>query len=422
MTDEFERAQRLIPGGVSSPARAFGAVDGDPIFAAKGEGAYIVDTDGNRYIDYIQGFGSVILGHADPRVTTAVSEAAARGGATGLGSGAEVDLAEIIVGAVPSIERVRFVTSGTEASMTAARIARAATGRDVIVKLEGCYHGHADPFLAKAGSGLATYAIPMASGVPAASVADTIVAPYNDAAALAEVFAQRGGEIAAVFCEPVAANMGVVVAERDFLESIVRLAHEAGAIAIFDEVVTGFRLGVSGAQGSLGLTPGLTMFGKVIGGGLPIGAVGGRADLMDMLAPKGSVYQAGTYAAHPHAMAAGRAVLSTLTSDDYDTLEATANRLAAGLVAAAKDVGAEVSVIRAGTFLCVFFTAEAPRDFAGANAADRQAFARFHRALRARGVLIPPSPFEAWFPSLAHGDAEIDATIEAAAQAFEEAI
>ena len=421
MTDAFERAQRLIPGGVSSPARAFGAVGGDPIFAARGEGAYIVDADGNRYIDYIQGFGSVILGHADPRVTSAVADAAARGGATGLSSGAEVELGELIVDAVACIERVRFMTSGTESSMTAARIARAATGRDVIVKFEGNYHGHADPFLAKAGSSIATYAVPMAAGVPAGSVADTIVIPYNDEAAVAEVFSSCGREIAAVFVEPIAANMGVVVPEGAFLRSIGETCRSSGSISVVDEVVTGFRVGRGAIADELGLQPDLLMFGKVIGGGLPVGALGGRAELMDLLAPKGSVFQAGTFAAHPHAMAAGTAVLSAVTSDDYAGLEATATKLQAGLTSGAKDAGVEASVVRAGTFLSVFFSSDAPRNFTEANAADKDAFARFHRALRSRGVLIPPSPFEAWFPSLAHGDEEIEATIEAASQAFKEA-
>ena len=420
MTDAFERAQRLIPGGVSSPARAFGAVGGDPILAARGEGAYIIDAEGNRYIDYIQGFGSVILGHADARVGRAVSDAAAKGGATGLSSADEIALAELIVERVARVERVRFVTSGTEASMTAARIARAATGRDVIVKFEGCYHGHADPFLAKAGSGVATFAVPMAAGVPANSVADTIVVAYNNVAALTELFAARGAEIAAVFVEPIAANMGVVDADTEFLRAIVDLCRAHGGVCVFDEVVTGFRVGTGAVADELGLTPDLTMFGKVLGGGLPIGAVGGRASLMDLLAPKGSVYQAGTYAAHPHAMAAGRAVLSLLTRDDYASLEATASRFADGLAAGAKNAGVEAVVPRAATFLSVFFAADVPRDFAGANAADKERFARFHRGLRMRGVLIPPSPFEAWFPSLAHGDAEIDATITAASQVFEE--
>jgi glutamate-1-semialdehyde 2,1-aminomutase len=418
MTDLPERARKLIPGGVSSPARAFGAVGGDPIFAEHGEGAYLVDTDGNRYVDYIQGFGAVILGHADPRVAEAIATAAKRGGAVGLSTEAEVRLAELVVGRVPTAERARFVTSGTEASMTAARIARAATGRSVIVKFEGCYHGHADAFLAKAGSGVATFAVPMASGVPGESTDNTRILAFNDIGQVKKLFELQGSSIAAVFVEPVAANMGTVPPEPGFLTSIIDGCAAHGALTVFDEVVTGFRLAPGGAQEAFELTPDLTMLGKVLGGGLPIGAVAGRAELMDLLSPVGDVYQAGTYAAHPHAMAAGVAVLEALTSDDYATLEATATRLGEGLSAAAKDAGIEASVVRAGTFLTVFFTSDAPRNFDDSNSSDRDAFARFHRSLRENGVLIPPSPFEAWFPSLAHGEREIEATITAAPAAF----
>ena len=413
----FDRAKGLIPGGVSSPARAFGAVDGDPIFAAHGEGAYLIDTDGNRYIDYIQGFGAVILGHADERIVRAVSEAAARGGAFGLSTEQEVQLASLVVERVPSVERVRFVTSGTEASMTAARIARAATGRDVIVKFEGNYHGHSDAFLAKAGSGVATFGIPMAAGVPERSVADTIVVPYNDVGALERAFEH---DVAAVFLEPIAANMGVVVPQRAFVDAVVALCGAHGAVSVFDEVVTGFRLGSGAVQSALGLEPDLTMFGKMLGGGLPVGAVGGKAELMELLAPVGAVYQAGTYAAHPHAMAAGVAALQALEPDDYATLEATAMHLCDGLSEAAKHAGAEVTVVRAGTFGSLFFLPDEPHDFDDVQRSDKQAFARFHRAMRDRGVLIAPSPFECWFPSLAHGEAEIEATIEAAREALRE--
>jgi len=420
VTGLFERARSLIPGGVSSPARAFGAVGGDPLFAERGEGAYIVASDGTRYIDYIQGFGAVILGHAAPVVTKAIQAAAKRGGAVGLATEAEVRLAELVHERMPAIERIRFVTSGTEASMTAARIARAATDRPVVVKFEGGYHGHADAFLAKAGSGVATFSVPMAAGVPAGSVQDTVVLPFNDKRTLQVLFDDHGGEIAAVFVEPVAANMGVVVPDRDFLEAIVELSRSHAVISIFDEVVTGFRIGVGGAQEAFDLTPDLTMLGKVLGGGLPIGAIGGRADLMDLLAPVGAVYQAGTYAAHPHAMTAGAAVLESITTTDYDNLEATASRLADGLTAAAKEAGAHAVVVRAETFLTVFFRDDVPRDFADVSESNRDAFAAFHRAMRERGVLLPPSPFEAWFPSLAHGDDEIEATLSAAKEAFRE--
>ena len=418
MTDLGDKARKVIPGGVSSPARAFGAVGGDPVFADHGEGAYLVDTDGNRYVDYIQGFGAVILGHADPRVAEAIATAAKRGGAVGLSTADEVRLAELVAERVPTAERVRFVTSGTESSMTAARIARAATGRSVIVKFEGCYHGHADAFLAKAGSGVATFAVPMAAGVPDESTDTTRVLPFNDVGQVKKLFELYGSSIAAVFVEPVAANMGTIPPEPGFLASIIEGCTAHGALSVFDEVVTGFRLGPGGAQEAFDLRPDLTMLGKVLGGGLPVGAVAGRADLMDRLSPLGDVYQAGTYAAHPHAMAAGVAVLETLTSDDYAALEATATRLADGLSAAAKDAGVEACVVRAGTFLTVFFAADAPRNFEESNATDREAFARFHRSLRDDSVLIPPSPFEAWFPSLTHGDREIEATIEAASSAF----
>lgn len=418
MSELFDRARGVVPGGVSSPARAFGAVGGDPIFAQRGEGAYLVDTAGNRYIDYIQGFGSVLLGHADRRVTEAVNATAFRGGAVGLSTEDEVRLAELVTGAVDAVERVRFVTSGTEASMTAARIARAATDRNVLVKFEGCYHGHADAFLAKAGSGIATFGVPMAKGVPPASVADTIVVAYDDVAAIEAVFDERGDDIAAVFVEPVGANMGVVVPDRAFLERVVELCRTKGAVSVFDEVVTGFRVGRSGEQGRLCLRPDLTMFGKVLGGGLPIGAVGGRADLMELLAPLGPVYQAGTYAAHPHAMAAGVAVLDAVDDRTYAQLEITATALAEGLGAAAKSADVDATVVRAGTFLSLFFAEQAPRNFTEVNASDKAAFGVFHRAMREAGVLIAPSPFEAWFPSAAHTEEHIDRTIDASASAF----
>ncbi|HYZ92577.1 MAG TPA: glutamate-1-semialdehyde 2,1-aminomutase [Actinomycetota bacterium] len=416
MSDLFDRARKVVPGGVSSPARAFGAVEGDLLFAERGDGAYLAGTDGRRYIDYIQGFGSVILGHS--AVGDAVKAAAERGGAFGLSTEKEIRLAELVVDAVPSIERVRFMASGTEASMTAARIARAATDRSVLVKFEGCYHGHADAFLAKAGSGVATFGVPMAKGVPEASVSQTVVLPFNDIRSLHALFDDHGRKIAALFVEPVAANMGVVVPDPGFLEAIVELCARDGALTVFDEVVTGFRVGRGGVQEARGLRPDLTMLGKVLGGGLPIGAVGGRAELMELLAPSGPVYQAGTYAAHPHAMAAGVAVLERLSPGVYASLDASASRLADGLATGIKSAGIDATVVRAGTFLCVFFAADPPRNFEGVEASDRKAFGRFHAALRAEGVLIPPSPFEAWFPSVAHGEEEIDRTIDAAAAAF----
>ncbi|MGH2759867.1 MAG: glutamate-1-semialdehyde 2,1-aminomutase [Actinomycetota bacterium] len=416
MTERFERAQRVIPGGASSPARAFGAVGGEPVFAAAGDGAYLIDADGHRYVDYIQGFGAIILGHA--AVGRDIAEAARLGAAFGLTTEAEVELAETVVESVPSIERVRFLASGTEAGMTAARIARAATGRVVLVKFEGGYHGHSDAFLAKAGSGVATYGIPGTKGVPSDSVRHTIVLPYNDVDGLRSVFAERGDEIAAVFVEPIATNMGVVPPEPGFLPSLLALCTEHGALSVFDEVVTGFRVGMGGVQGAQGFVPDLTMLGKVLGGGLPVGAVGGRAEIMELLAPTGPVYQAGTFAAHPHAMAAGLGVLRRLSASLFASLEASAADLADGLGRAAKDAGALAAIVRAGPIVSVFFTAEAPRSFADVDGSDRDAFARFHTALRARGVLIAPSPFETWFPSAAHGAEEIERTIEAAHAAF----
>jgi glutamate-1-semialdehyde 2,1-aminomutase len=416
VTEQFKRAKRVIPGGASSPARAFGAVGSDPLFAARGEGAYLADADGHRYIDYIQGFGAIILGHA--AVADETADAARRGGVLGLTTEDEIELAELVVEHVPSVERVRFVASGTEASMTAARIARAATDRVALVKFEGCYHGHADAFLAKAGSGVATYGVPGAKGVPEESVRHTLVLPYNDPEALRTVFAERGEDIAAVFVEPIATNMGVVTPEPGFLQALLELCAEHGAVSIFDEVVTGFRVGMGGVQAAQELSPDLTMLGKVLGGGLPVGAVGGRAELMELLAPIGPVYQAGTFAAHPHAMAAGLAVLRRLSPAVFASLEASASRLADGLGSAAKDAGAVASVVRAGTIVSVFFTSDPPRNFAEVDAADRDAFARFHAALRSEGILIAPSPFEAWFPSVAHGPDEIERTVEAAHAAF----
>ncbi|HVE91785.1 MAG TPA: glutamate-1-semialdehyde 2,1-aminomutase [Actinomycetota bacterium] len=414
----FERARELLPGGVSSPARAFAAVEGDPVVAASGTGSRLTDADGREYLDYIQGFGSIILGHGDPLATSAVQKAAGRGAVFGLTTADEVKLAEMIVEAIASVERVRFLASGTEAGMTAARIARGATGRPVIVKFEGCYHGHADEFLASAGSGVATFSIPGTSGVPASSVSSTIVLPYNDPASLRSAFEVHGQDIAAVFVEPVAANMGVVIPQADFLLAISQLCAQHGALCVFDEVVTGFRIGRSGAQGAFGLQPDLTMFGKVVGGGLPVGVVGGRAELMDLLSPVGPVYQGGTYAAHPHAMASGTAVLEVLTEGLYADLERTAAALEEGLAEAAASAGAQACVVRAATMLSVFFTPSPPRDFAEVQAGDRKSFARFHASLREQGVLIAPSPYEAWFPSASHSSADVEATVAAAAIAF----
>src|SRR4051794_3041679 len=330
----FERAAARIPGGVNSPVRAFGAVGGEPFFVARARGARLVDTDGREYLDYVQSWGASILGHADPKVVEAVQRAAADGTSYGVPTAREVELAEAICARVPSVEKVRLVSSGTEAAMTAVRLARGATGRPKILKFAGGYHGHVDALLVAAGSGVATFGLPGSAGVTEGTVADTVVAPYNDAAAVDEVFARHGDEVAAVLVEPVAANMGLVPADDGFLTGLRRRCDEHGALLVFDEVITGFRVGPAGAQGELGASPDVSLFGKVVGGGLPLAAVGGRADVMDELAPVGPVYQAGTLSGNPLATAAGLAALSLLDDDAYARLEGIATRLADGLSAA----------------------------------------------------------------------------------------
>ena len=416
--DLRERADRLFPGGVNSPVRAYRAVGGEPPILARGEGALVWDADGTELIDYVGAFGPLILGHAEPRVLAAIEAASRAGGPFGATGPGEIELAERIVAALPSIERLRFVSSGTEAAMSALRVARAATGRDVILKFQGGYHGHADGLLVEAGSGLATLALPASAGVPAAVAAATLVAPYNDLAAVREVFVAHAGKIAAVIVEPVAANMGVVLPVPGFLDGLRRLTTADGALLIFDEVITGFRVAFDGAQGRYGVRPDLTVLGKIIGGGLPVGAYGGRAELLDLVAPAGPVYQAGTLSGHPVAMAAGSAALDALDRTVYAELERSGGALEAGLLAAGADAGREVSVSRVGSLLTLWFRPTAPRDFAQASSADGAAFARFFGAMRAGGVLLPPSPHEAWFLSAAHTDAEIAATLRAAAVAF----
>jgi glutamate-1-semialdehyde 2,1-aminomutase len=413
----FDRARARIPGGVNSPVRAFGAVGGEPFFVARGEGAYLVDTDGHRYVDYVQSWGASILGHAHPKVVEAVQRAAAEGTSYGAPTAREVELAEIICARVPSVEKVRLVSSGTEAAMTVTRLARGATGRSKIVKFAGCYHGHLDALLVAAGSGIATFGLPDSAGVTEGAVADTLVAPYNDAAAIDELFARLGDEVAAVLVEPVAANMGLVPADEGFLARLRRRCDEHGALLVFDEVITGFRVGPAGAQGVYAVTPDLSLFGKVVGGGLPAAAVGGRADLMDELAPSGPVYQAGTLSGNPLATAAGLAVLSLLDDEAYQRLETIASRLADGLTHAFERAGVVARVPRARTLVGVFFTNEPVRDFEGAQAADHKAYASFFHGLLERGVYVAPSGYEAMFPSLAHGDDEIARTIVAVNEA-----
>jgi glutamate-1-semialdehyde 2,1-aminomutase len=413
----FDRAQARIPGGVNSPVRAFGAVGGEPFFVARGEGAYLVDTDGRRYVDYVQSWGASILGHAHPKIVEAVQKAAAEGTSFGAPTAREVELAEAICARVPSVDMVRLVSSGTEAAMTAVRLARGATGRSKIVKFAGCYHGHLDALLVAAGSGVATFGLPGSAGVTEGTVADTVVVPYNDAPALDEVFGRLGDEVAAALVEPVAANMGLVPADDAFLTRLRERCDDHGALLILDEVITGFRVGPAGAQGVYGVTPDLSLFGKVLGGGLPLAAVGGRADLMEELAPVGPVYQAGTLSGNPVATAAGLAAMSLLDDSAYMRLEATATRLADGLSDAFGRAGVPARVPRAQTLVGVFFTDRPVRDYESARAADHKAYASFFHGLLDRGVYFAPSGYEAIFPSLAHGEREIDQTVTAATEA-----
>jgi len=411
----FARARARIPGGVSSPVRAFGSVGGEPFFVARGEGAELVDTDGKRYLDYVQSWGASILGHAHPAVVDAVREAAAGGTSFGAPTPGEVELAEAICARVPSVEKVRFVSSGTEAAMTAVRLVRGATGRNKVVKLAGCYHGHLDALLVAAGSGVATLGLPGSAGVTPGTVADTVVVPYNDLDALDRAFAVHGREIAAVLVEPVAANMGLVAPRAGYLEGLRSRCDEHGALLVFDEVITGFRLGPAGAQGRFGVVPDVTVLGKVVGGGLPLAAVGAGADLMDRLAPLGDVYQAGTLSGNPLATAAGLAVLGELDDAAYDRLEGRAESLATGWRDAFAAAGIAAQVVRVGTLCGLFFSERPVTDYEGARAADQERYARFFHGLLDRGVFVAPSAFEATFPSLAHTDADVERTVAAVA-------
>jgi len=413
-----EQAEQLFPGGVNSPVRAFRAVGRRPLILSAGAGPRVRDADGRWYIDYVGAWGPAILGHAHPAVVAAVSGALADGFALGATSPREIELGQAIQRAMPSMERLRFTSSGTEAAMSAIRLARGATGRELVIKFGGGYHGHSDAMLVEAGSGVATLGIPGSAGVPAAVAAGTIVVPINDLDAVGAALARHRDKVAAVIVEPVAANVGVIAPAPGFLEGLRDLCTETGAILVFDEVITGFRVANGGAQERYGVRPDLTILGKIIGGGLPIGAYGGRADLMAMIAPDGLVYQAGTLSGHPLTMAAGTATLRELGPDSYARLEATSLRLEAGLRDAVAGSGRDISIARVGSLLTVFFRAPAPTTTAEAMASDRQAYGRFFGSMLDAGILLPPSQFEAWFISLAHGDAEIEATLAAARAAF----
>lgn len=412
------RARGLFPGGVNSPVRAFRSVGRPPLVLAAGAGPRVRDADGRWYLDYIGAWGPAILGHGDPDVIEAVRAAALDGFALGATSPREVELGELVRAAMPSLERMRFTSSGTEAVMSALRLARGATGRDLVLKFAGGYHGHSDGLLVEAGSGLATLALPGSAGVTAASAGGTIVVAYNDAVAVESAFEAHPGRIAAVIVEPVAANVGVVPPATGFLAALRDITARHGALLVFDEVITGFRLGRGGAQARYGVTPDLTTLGKIVGGGMPIGVYGGRADLMAHVAPDGDVYQAGTLSGHPLTMAAGVATLRKLDDAAYARLEAASARLETGLVAAAHDAGRSVAITRVGSLLTVFFRTTPPVNAAEALSADRDAYARFFGAMLDAGVLLPPSQFEAWFVGLAHDDATVDRTIAAALRAF----
>ena len=418
----FERAQRLIPGGVNSPVRAFRAVGGVPRFFERAAGAHVWDADGRRYIDYVGSWGPMLAGHTHPAVVEAVQEAASRALSFGAPTEAEVELAEMLCGLVPSLELVRLVSSGTEATMTAIRLARGHTGRSLIVKFEGCYHGHADALLVKAGSGALTFGNPSSAGVPAETAAQTMVLDYNDVSQLGKLFAEKGKHIAGVIVEPVAGNMNLVLPAPGFLEALREECTRHGAVLIFDEVMTGFRVALGGAQARFGIRPDLTTLGKVIGGGLPVAALGGRREIMEKLAPLGPVYQAGTLSGNPVAVAAGLATLRLVEKPGFqERVEQTTRSLVEGLAAEAKQAGVTFSSQSIGSMFGIYFRAAPPRSFAEVMQCDRERFNRFFHAMLEQGVYLAPSAYEAGFVSAAHGSAELEATFAAARKAFKSA-
>jgi len=418
-----KRAESLIPGGVDSPVRAFRSVGGDPPFVERAQGAYLYDADGNRFLDYFGSWGPMILGHAHPAVVDAVQKAAANGTSFGASTAAEAELASLVVQAVPSIEMLRFVSSGTEAVMSAIRLARAFTGRKFILKFEGCYHGHSDALLVKAGSGVATLGIPGSAGVPEETVQFTLALPFNDLSAVEEAFRLHAGQIACIIIEPVVGNAGTILPAPGYLEALRAITEREGALLIFDEVMTGFRLSLGGAQEIFHIKPDLTTLGKIIGGGLPVGAFGGRREIMQMLAPLGPVYQAGTLSGNPLAMAAGIATVSHLIAERetvYAHLAETTRQIAVGVAREAKAAGVPLSVNWMGSMVTWFFTEKNVIDFDTASTSDMARFGKFHRAMLERGIWLPPSQYEAAFVSAAHGEAEVDYTISAARKVFSE--
>jgi glutamate-1-semialdehyde 2,1-aminomutase len=415
----FDKAQEVIPGGVNSPARAFSAVGGQPLFVDRGEGPYLFDADGNRYVDYVLSWGPLILGHAHPRVAEALKRGIDRGTSYGAPTALETELAELVIEALPSVEMVRFVNSGTEATMSALRLARAYTGRDKIIKFVGCYHGHADFLLVQAGSGVTTLGLPDSPGVPKGTAQDTLTVAYNDLEGVEEAFTRYPDQIAGVIVEPVAGNMGVVPPQPGFLEGLRRVTEAHGAVLIFDEVMTGFRVAYGGAQERYGIDPDVTTLGKVIGGGLPVGAYAGKREIMETVAPAGPMYQAGTLSGNPLAMTAGIETLKALREPGvFEETEQKAAQLAEGIGEAAEDAGVSVFQTRVGTMFSTFFTSQPVTDYESAKASDTERFGRYFHAMLERGVYIAPSQFEAGFISAVHSEEDIQRTVAAAAESF----